>query len=109
MLLAVFLLSACQNSEKQGDTADNTADLKEVFGCDFSQVRDTFQWPMEESQKQDLSMDAQPEKLEGYSVELKDVAFLGEKASSVYLQFLGKTQEDAVLNLLAYLCPVPEK
>lgn len=96
VLSVIFLLSACGSPEKE----DNPVDLKEVFGCDFSQVKDAFQWPMEEAQKQELSMELQPKKLQGYSIELKDVEFLGEEASSVYMQFLGETEEEAVLTLI---------
>ena len=96
ILSVVFLLSACGSPEKE----DNPVDLKEVFGCDFSQVKDAFQWPMEEAGKQELSIDSQPEKLYGYSIELNDVTFLGEEASSVYMQFLGETEEEAGLTLI---------
>lgn len=96
VLSAVFLLSACGSPEKE----DNPVDLKEVFGCDFSQVKDAFQWPMEEAGKQELSIDSQPGKLYGYSIELNDVTFLGEEASSVYMQFLGETEEEAGLTLI---------
>ena len=96
ILSVVFLLSACGSPEKE----DNPVDLKEIFGCDFSQVKDAFQWPMEEAGKQELSIDSQPEKLYGYSIELNDVTFLGEEASSVYMQFLGETEEEAGLTLI---------
>lgn len=96
VLSAIVLLSACGSPDQQ----DDPVDLKEVFGCDFSQVKEAFQWPMEEAGKQEVSIEYQPKELYGYSIELNDVMFLGEEASGVYMQFLGETEEEAVLTLI---------
>lgn len=93
----IFLLSACHSPETYGDIID----WNNIFGCDFSQVKDAFQWSIDESQRQELSTASnQLEELQGYSVELENVTFLGENASRVYLQFLGKSPETAGLTLI---------